>query len=118
MENAKATGTEVSLKYRKPMAQIMRSRITPVLCALVVSVLLLAFEICGLAQTVELQLMQKTFDVVWKTVNDKYFDPRFGGVNWAAIRKQYEPQVATVRGDVEFRELLRHMLQEIQILQL
>lgn len=97
------------------MAQTIRSRITRVLCVLVVSVLLLVFAICGLAQTAKLQLMQKTFDVVWKTVNDKYFDPRFGGVNWAAIRKEYEPQIATVRGDVEFRELLGRMLSEIKI---
>jgi carboxyl-terminal processing protease len=59
--------------------------------------------------------MQKTFDVVWKTVNDKYFDPGFGGVNWAAIRKQYEPQIASVRDDEEFRELLDRMLNEIKI---
>jgi hypothetical protein len=33
----------------------------------------------------------KTFDVVWKTVNEKYFDPTFGGVDWMAIRERYAP---------------------------
>src|SRR5262245_56743245 len=113
MKNAKASGTEASVKYRNPVAQITRSRITRVLSAFVVSVLF--FDICGLAQTANPQLMQKTFDVVWKTVNDKYFDPQFGGVNWASVRKEYEPRIATVRSDVEFRELLGQMLNQIKI---
>jgi carboxyl-terminal processing protease len=48
-------------------------------------------------------------------VNDKYFDPRFGGVDWTAVRKQYEPQVAGAQSDSEFKDLLDRMLQEIKI---
>src|SRR5262245_12743763 len=72
----------------------------------------------GFAQTSRessLQLWQKTFDVVWKTVNEKYFDPSFGGVDWAATRLRYAPQIAEARSEVEFRELLTRMLREIKI---
>jgi C-terminal peptidase prc len=72
----------------------------------------------GFAQTAKEsspQVRQKTFDVVWKTVNEKYFDPSFGGVDWAAIRQTYASQVATVRSDAEFSGLLTRMLGEIRI---
>jgi len=74
--------------------------------------------IYGLAQTANRsspQVMQKTFDVVWNTLNDKYFDPHFGGVDWAAVRQAYEPQIAAVKSDAEFRDLLGRMLKEIKI---
>jgi carboxyl-terminal processing protease len=61
------------------------------------------------------QVRQKSFETVWKTINDKYFDPRFGGVDWAAVRKQYEPQVATAQNDAEFKNLLDRMLLELKI---
>jgi carboxyl-terminal processing protease len=61
------------------------------------------------------QVRQKTFDAVWKTVNEKYFDPKFGGTDWSAVRLRYAPQVASVQSDVEFRDLLTRMLGEIKI---
>jgi carboxyl-terminal processing protease len=58
---------------------------------------------------------QKTFDAVWKTVNDKYFDKTFGGVNWNEVRERYAPRVATIKNDKEFSEVLDTMLREIRI---
>jgi carboxyl-terminal processing protease len=78
----------------------------------------LAFAIHGSAQTATLsdpKLLHKTFDAVWNTVNNKYYDSTFGGVDWVAVRKKYEPQVEAVRTDAEFRDLLGRMLKEIKI---
>ena len=61
------------------------------------------------------QVRQKTFDVVWKTVNEKFYDPKFGGVDWAKIHEKYEPQVANVKTDNEFYELLEIMLKELHV---
>jgi tricorn protease-like protein len=36
------------------------------------------------------------FDVVWQTINDNFYDPAFGGVDWKAIRQKYLPEVAGV----------------------
>jgi carboxyl-terminal processing protease len=101
------------------MTYSTRSRIARrgVLSVIGVSVLLLSFAIHGLAQAKQTspEVRQKTFDVVWKTVHDKYFDPQFGGVDWTAVKKKYEPQIAAVENDVEFQDLLDRMLNEIKI---
>ncbi|NJO78203.1 MAG: PDZ domain-containing protein [Cyanobacteria bacterium RM1_2_2] len=33
------------------------------------------------------------FEQVWQTVNDHFYDPDFNGVNWSALREEYQPQV-------------------------
>jgi carboxyl-terminal processing protease len=61
------------------------------------------------------ELRQKTFEVVWRTVKEKHFDPTFGGVDWEQVRAQYEPRVATVKSDREFYDLLNAMLGELHL---
>ena len=96
------------------MAQCLRPRRLIVAAALFSA---FAFELL-VAQTAREsspQIRQKTFDVVWKTVNDKSFDPRFGGVNWAAVHDRYAPLVAAVTSNRELFDLLDRMLKEIPI---
>jgi hypothetical protein len=55
--------------------------------------LLLAFSAQTRAQTAtaiaekpktgEAELRRQSFETVWTTINEKHFDPTFGGVNWA-----------------------------------
>ncbi|HEX8090254.1 MAG TPA: hypothetical protein VF762_15455, partial [Blastocatellia bacterium] len=33
-------------------------------------------------------LRQETFDVVWRTVKEKHFDPTLGGVDWDKVRER------------------------------
>jgi C-terminal processing protease CtpA/Prc len=61
------------------------------------------------------QVRQKTFDVVWKTINEKYFDPKLGGVDWTGVRSPYAPQVAAVTSDRELFDLLDRMLRELPV---
>lgn len=61
------------------------------------------------------QLRRKTFEVVWRTVQEKYFDPNFGGLDWDKVRERYAPQVETVKTDDEFYDLLNKMLSEFHI---
>ncbi len=56
------------------------------------------------------ELRQKTFEKIWQTINDKFWDPAFGGHDWKAIRAAYLPQVKTVRTDKEFYDLMDKML--------
>jgi hypothetical protein len=35
----------------------------------------------------------ETFRIVWETVRDRYCDPTFGGIDWAAARERYRPLV-------------------------
>ena len=56
---------------------------------------------------------QEAFQIVWQTVNDLFYDPKFGGVNWAGVHERYQPQVAKVASDREFHQLLQQMLNEL-----
>ena len=53
---------------------------------------------------------RQSFDIVWRTVKEKHFDPTFGGVDWDGVRRKYEPRVAKVKKDGELYALL-HSLQ-------
>jgi len=61
------------------------------------------------------QIRQKTFDVVWDTINENFFDPEFGGVDWGKMREKYRPQVTNVKTDDELYELLNNMLGELHV---
>jgi carboxyl-terminal processing protease len=56
---------------------------------------------------------QQTFDIVWRTVKEKHFDPKFGGVDWDKVREQYAPRVPEVESDGELYRLLQQMLGEL-----
>jgi carboxyl-terminal processing protease len=56
---------------------------------------------------------QESFQIVWQTVNDFFYDPKFGGVDWAAVRERYEPQVASLNNDRQFHLLMQEMLNEL-----
>ncbi len=58
-------------------------------------------------------IRRRTFDIVWKTVKEKHFDPNFGGVDWDKVREQYAPRVAVVKSDQELYRLLQQMLGEL-----
>jgi carboxyl-terminal processing protease len=57
---------------------------------------------------------KESFETVWKTVNDAYFDPTFGGVDWAAIGEKYRGQLDTAADKAALRKLLQSMLWELR----
>lgn len=59
-------------------------------------------------------LRQKTFDIVWRTVKDKHFDPTLGGVDWDKVRQQYESRLGGLKSDAELYKLLQQMLGELK----
>jgi carboxyl-terminal processing protease len=58
-------------------------------------------------------LRQETFEQVWRTINEKHFDPTFGGVNWAQVHERYAPQVAAAANAAAFYALLQQMIGEL-----
>jgi carboxyl-terminal processing protease len=50
------------------------------------------------------------FDDVWETIEDRYYDPRFNGVDWQAKRATFRPATAKAASTHEFYELLRQMI--------
>lgn len=52
---------------------------------------------------------REAFEQVWNTVNEKYYDPAFGGVNWRDARSKYEAQIFAAESDDRYWELLDQM---------
>jgi carboxyl-terminal processing protease len=57
---------------------------------------------------------QEAIDFVWTTVNERYYDPKLNGVDWRAVRSQYEPRLLAAKTDDEFWELLDKMTGELK----
>lgn len=67
--------------------------------------------------TVEVSDAQKrkeSFDLVWNTVNERFYDPTFRGVDWKKIRERYAPLVAAAKTDQELHRLLQEMIAELR----
>jgi carboxyl-terminal processing protease len=58
-------------------------------------------------------LRRETFVFVWEKIRDEYIDPSFGGHDWGAVRREYEPLVAAAKTSGAFHELLGKMLGEL-----
>ncbi|MFN0084618.1 MAG: S41 family peptidase [Blastocatellia bacterium] len=54
----------------------------------------------------------RTFDIVWRTVKEKHFDPTLGGVDWEKVRERYLPRAAAA-SDQELYGILQEMLGEL-----
>ena len=61
------------------------------------------------------ELRRQSFEKVWTTVNEKHFDPTFGGVDWQRVREIYEPKALAAKSDAEFYAVLRQMLAELKL---
>ena len=61
------------------------------------------------------ELRRQSFEKVWMTINEKHFDPTFGGVNWQKVREIYEPKAMAAKTDAELYSILRQMLGELKL---
>lgn len=56
----------------------------------------------------------EVFERVWKTVDEKYYDPKFNGVDWEAVREKYRPLAEKAASDAEFYDVLTLMVGELR----
>ncbi|MGB0372475.1 MAG: S41 family peptidase [Opitutales bacterium] len=54
------------------------------------------------------------FDEVWETVNDSFYDPNFGGLDWPAFGVQYREAVLQAQSRAEMNDLLNEMLNALK----
>lgn len=57
----------------------------------------------------------QAFNQVWNTVNEKHYDPTFGGVDWIKVRETYLPKAIAAKTDDELMLVLRKMLGELKL---
>lgn len=55
----------------------------------------------------------EVFEEVWETVNQKYYDGSFNGVDWRAMRDRYRPLVQEAADDEGFYDVLKRMVGEL-----
>jgi carboxyl-terminal processing protease len=55
------------------------------------------------------------FEEVWQTVNDSYFDPTFGGLDWKEVHDRYQRYIAAANDDKTFYALTNQMLFELNV---
>lgn len=55
----------------------------------------------------------QVFRQVWSYLHEHFYDPNFHGVNWNAMRADYEPRIAGARTPDEMRRLLQLMVGEL-----
>lgn len=55
-----------------------------------------------------------TFDDVWNTINDSFYDPTFGGLDWAAVATELKPRVQAATTPEEARAVIREMLARLK----
>jgi len=79
----------------------------------ILSVLILLF-ITIVSCTTKYKNMQ-SFETVWQTINDKYFDPNFGGLDWSEVHDRYQPQIAAAQNEGEYYLLINKMLFELNV---
>lgn len=58
-------------------------------------------------------MRQQIFTEVWTTIDENYMYPDFRGVDWAAVRDEFEPRVAVAATDAAFYELVGQMVNRL-----
>jgi carboxyl-terminal processing protease len=54
------------------------------------------------------------FSQVWETVNQNFYDSKFNGVDWQAMRSKYEPQIKSSKSPEEVAATINQMLAELK----
>jgi len=53
------------------------------------------------------------FDTAWRLVAERYWDESYGGADWEAVRRKYEPKALQARNDRAFYRVLSDMYGEL-----
>src|SRR5690606_35958856 len=83
-------------------------------CLLAFCLFLLPLQGSGQASQVKPTYIE-IFQAVWDTVNERFYDPSFTGVDWKAVGDRYRPLAGTAKTDSEFHALMQKMLGELPV---
>nr|MDQ3370192.1 S41 family peptidase [Myxococcota bacterium] len=54
-----------------------------------------------------------SFDVMWQRVHDSFYDPTFGGLDWAAVKTELRPKVAATTTREDTRKIMNEALERL-----
>lgn len=55
-----------------------------------------------------------SFDTAWQTINDTFYDPTFGGLDWRGVRDELRPRVQAADSPDAARAVIRQMLARLK----
>jgi carboxyl-terminal processing protease len=68
----------------------------------------------SLVSTATVEGRLAVFDDVWETIQQRYYDPKYHGVDWQAKRTAFRPAAARAAGTYELYEVLRQMIASLK----
>lgn len=54
-----------------------------------------------------------TFEEVWRTVRDRFYDPHLDGLDWSAVRERYMPDATRASSEEALASVINSMLSEL-----
>lgn len=55
-----------------------------------------------------------TFEEVWRTVRDRFYDPHLDGLDWSAVRERYMPDATRANSEEALASVINSMLSELR----
>jgi carboxyl-terminal processing protease len=92
--------------------KLSRSNRWAIACLISISTLFLVWFVSPIPSLLAKPQAQ-VFDRVWQTVNENFFDPKFNGVDWQAMR-QYKSQAVQAKSKPEFASVVNQMLSQLR----
>jgi carboxyl-terminal processing protease len=83
-----------------------------ILAALIFA-LIFSVATSGISRSLSPKERGAVFERVWKDVDEHYYDPEFGGVNWKEIHQRYLPLVKSAKDDKNFYSIVDRMTAEL-----
>jgi len=68
----------------------------------------------SLVSTATLEGRLAVFDDVWETIRERYYDPKFHGIDWQTKRSAFRSVAARASGTHEFYDVLRQMIASLK----
>ena len=54
------------------------------------------------------------FDEAWQTIQDTFYDPSFGGIDWKSVREELRPRAVAAKTPDDLRAVIREMLARLK----
>jgi carboxyl-terminal processing protease len=65
------------------------------------------------AEAAESKAFVDSFELIWATLRDRYWDPSMAGLNWQAIHQRYLRKIQAAKDENEARELMAEMIERL-----
>src|ERR1043166_2519601 len=73
-----------------------------------------AYDDSSLVSTATVEGRLAVFDDAWETIQERYYDPTFHGIDWTAKRNAFRTAAGRAANSQEFYELLRQMIASLR----